>query len=87
MKIEMTLQVKDEAYPHIIYLLRHIEGVEILEDNYTQDKTNNQELFINDIIKVYEKYNLSLGHEDTQGAFKIMTGSQKNIDWLKETLL
>ncbi len=39
MKIQLTLEIKDEAYPHILYLLKHIEGVEIVEDIYTKEKT------------------------------------------------
>ena len=39
MKIQLTLEVKDEAYPHILYLLKHMEGVEIVEDIYTEEKT------------------------------------------------
>ena len=37
------LNVSDETYPHIIYLFKHMKGVEILGDNYTQEKANKKE--------------------------------------------
>lgn len=39
-KVEMTsttqiiLNVSDEAYPHLMFLFKHMEGVEIIEDRY-----------------------------------------------------
>jgi len=48
--------------------------------------TQKKESFIDDIVKIYKKYNLSLSHEDAQGAFKIEKYSDKNVDWIKETL-
>ena len=39
MKVQLILEITDEAYPHILYLLQHIEGVEIVEDSYTKEKT------------------------------------------------
>ena len=44
----------------------------------------NRESFIDDIITVYKRYNLSLSHEDTQGAFKIERLNDENVAWLKE---
>ena len=38
MKVQLILEVKDEAYPHILYLLKHMEGVKIVEDSYTKEK-------------------------------------------------
>ena len=40
--------------------------------------------FINDLIEVYKKHNLSLSHEDTQGGFLIEDISDWNINWLME---
>ena len=34
---QITLHIADEAYEHIIYLLKHFEGVNIIEDYYTED--------------------------------------------------
>ena len=39
MKVQLILEIADEAYPHILYLLQHIEGVEIVEDIYIEEKT------------------------------------------------
>ena len=39
--------------------------------------------FINDIVKVYQKYGLSLAHEDSQGSFLVEKYDDSNIEWLK----
>lgn len=38
--------------------------------------------FIEDIIEVYKKHNLSLAHEDTGGCFEIRNYTDFNIKWL-----
>ena len=48
--------------------------------------TQKKESFIDDIVNIYKKYNLSLSHEDTQGAFKIEKYSDENVDWIREAL-
>ena len=40
--------------------------------------------FVEAIIRVYEEYNLSLGHEDHQGAFLIESASLYNEEWLRD---
>lgn len=35
--IQMVLEVSDEAYPHIKYILEHMEGVDIVEDTYIEN--------------------------------------------------
>ena len=42
--------------------------------------------FIDDILEVYKKHNLSIAHEDCHGAFIIEELDQYNIDWLKHSL-
>ena len=39
--------------------------------------------FIEEIEAVCKKYNLSISHEDGQGAFVIEKFSQENLNWLK----
>lgn len=46
-----------------------------------------QLLFLADIIIVCKKHKLSLGHEDTQGAFLIYPYDEKYVDWLLEAQL
>ena len=55
----------------------------IILSNHIQNRGS----FIDDIVNIYKKYNLSLGHEDTEGSFKIENFSEENIDWIKEALL
>jgi hypothetical protein len=43
--------------------------------------------FIEDIIKLYEKYNLSIAHEDTQGAFIITGYSEENVKWMRDAIV
>jgi hypothetical protein len=40
--------------------------------------------FINDIIEVYKKHNMSISHEDYDGSFLIENIDNKNIYWLTE---
>ncbi len=39
--------------------------------------------FIKEIIDVSKRYNLSIGHEDSQGAFLIQEYNEINIEWLR----
>ncbi|MFW5962318.1 MAG: hypothetical protein ACOCQR_01765 [bacterium] len=48
-----------------------------------KDKT---ETFLKEILKIYEKYNLSLSHEDSQGAFIIEKYKKENAAWLKNAI-
>ena len=34
------MNVPDEAYEHLVYLFKYIEGVEIVEDSYIQENNN-----------------------------------------------
>ena len=43
--------------------------------------------FLNEITKIYKKYNLSLSHEDCHGAFIIEDYDEYNIKWLKDSLI
>lgn len=43
--------------------------------------------FLNEITKIYKKYNLSLSHEDTHGSFIIEKYDEYNIKWLKNSLI
>ena len=43
--------------------------------------------FLNEITKIYKKYNLSLSHEDAQGSFIIEKYDEYNIKWLKNSLI
>ena len=42
------------------------------------------DLFLAELVELYHKYGLSLGHEDTQGGFIIELLSETNIQWVKE---
>jgi hypothetical protein len=43
--------------------------------------------FIAEIIMLYEKYNLSIAHEDTQGAFIITGYSDENVKWMRDAIV
>lgn len=43
--------------------------------------------FLNEIDNISKKYNLSLSHEDSHGAFIIERYDNYNIRWLKDCLL
>lgn len=45
------------------------------------DKAN---AFIADIIAVYKKHHLALGHEDGQGAFTVVPLDERHEQWLLE---
>ncbi len=40
--------------------------------------------FLNDIVELSVKYNLSLAHEDSHGAFIVEAKDDYNIHWLLE---
>ena len=46
-------------------------------------QSNQVKVFIKDIIAIYKLHAMSISHEDSQGAFKIMDLSQENINWIK----
>ena len=39
--------------------------------------------FLADILEVYKKHGLSIGHEDGHGAFLIQPLEKWNVDWLQ----
>ena len=43
--------------------------------------------FLRDLIEVYKKHELSLGHEDAHGAFIIQPLTDGNINWLQNAML
>jgi hypothetical protein len=43
--------------------------------------------FKDEVIKLCKKYNLSIGHEDTYGAFTIEPYKESNIEWFKEAYI
>ena len=44
-------------------------------------------LFLADIIEIYRKHGLSLGHEDEHGAFVVEPLADINVSWLNDALL
>ncbi len=48
------------------------------------NKKTKANAFIDDLLKVYKKHNLSLAHEDDQGGFLIQKYSIRNIEWIKQ---
>jgi len=60
---------------------------DILEDIlFDAIPSKDPKYFVDEIIKVYKRFDMSLAHEDTQGAFKIEKYNEENIDWLKEAI-
>lgn len=51
--------------------------------NYKSSRSNEALAFILDLLRVYEKHQLSLSHEDHHGEFIIEHLSQINKDWLQ----
>lgn len=50
----------------------------ITEDNCP----NNIKSFFDDLIRISQKYNISIAHEDSQGAFILEKYKKENIDWI-----
>jgi hypothetical protein len=42
--------------------------------------------FIEEIIDVCKKHGLSIGHEDTQGAFEIKEYNTDDIEWFRSAM-
>ena len=58
----------------------------LIEHDYIET-TENIIKFLNEITKIYKKYNLSISHEDGQGSFIIEKYDEYNIKWLKNSLI
>ena len=54
-------------------------------NTYTEDK--DVDAFLHEIIKVCKKHNMSIGHEDSQGAFEIYRYDKKLSEWLKSAMI
>jgi hypothetical protein len=54
-------------------------------DSRTTDEVENKEIdaFLDDIIKVCKKHNMSISHEDCHGAFIIENFDNHNEQWLR----
>ena len=48
---------------------------------------NNKQQFINEVVSLMQKYNLSISHEDTHGAFIIKEYDEDTIEWFKQAIL
>lgn len=48
--------------------------------------TKNTSDFLNEIEKICKKYDLSISHEDSHGAFIIEDYDDYNIEWLKDAI-
>lgn len=64
----------------------HMINWSLIEKDYIEvpEKIIN---FLNEITKIYKKYNLSLSHEDGNGSFIIENYYESNIIWLKNSLI
>jgi hypothetical protein len=63
------------------------ECADILEDILSDAKpSKDPKDFVDEIIKVYKRFDMSIACKDTQGAFKIEKYNEENIDWLKEAI-
>ena len=55
----------------------------MISKNYPYIADPKVKLFIEELIEVYEKHQMSLGHEDSHGGFIINNYSYHNIKWLR----
>ena len=53
----------------------------------TKRRLGDPNQFIKDVLYVCARHNLSIGHEDTQGAFIIEKFKAKNSDWLRQAIV
>jgi len=47
------------------------------------NKSSKVKDFIEDVVLLCKKYNVSISHEDTQGAFEIRDYDEENIKWFR----
>jgi hypothetical protein len=55
-----------------------------LDSEATLLENPNIDDFLKEIVEVCRRWNMSIGHEDSQGAFKIYKFDQDNVDWLMD---
>ena len=48
----------------------------------TQPRDPKAQAFLEDLIAVYRKHGMSLGHEDSQGGFLVEVFDDENVEWL-----
>mgnify|MGYP006901964926 CR=1 FL=1 len=56
--------------------------------NYYNDKEKvvdtNLDEFFEELFALYKKYDISISHEDAQGAFELHHNNEYNRDWIQE---
>ncbi len=52
-----------------------------MRDKFSQSKS--VALFLYDVVAVCKRHDMSLSHEDVEGAFRVQPFSENNIEWLK----
>ena len=59
----------------------------VMGKSYSGSKKEvNTEGFYNELEILFKKYNLSISHEDDNGAFILEEFDEKNLDWLKNAM-
>jgi len=53
---------------------------------YNKDRSENVINFLNEVIRLSKKYNLSITHEDFHGGFEIRSYDEAYSDWLKQAV-
>lgn len=56
-----------------------------LFSNFNKSKVN-LEGFKKELFELYDKYDISIGHEDTQGEFRIESNHNANREWISEAI-
>jgi len=60
---------------YVVHYRKNDEG-KIVETNLDQ--------FFKELFSLYEKYDVSISHEDSHGAFMLDHDNEYNRDWIKE---
>jgi hypothetical protein len=53
-----------------------------IESGTRIESTPNVDAFLAEVIEVCKKHNMSIGHEDGQGAFQVSEFDEEYADWL-----
>ena len=66
----------------------HCDKDEAIKERWANFKIETeQSVFLRELAELCKKHNLSLSHEDTQGAFIVEEYKEENIKWLMDAML
>ena len=83
-RYDTTLDYSDSSVQHLLE-----QGYKQLEDNAMTsiESAKRVENFLDELMVLYTKYNVSISHEDGHGGFIIESDCDYNEEWIKDAVI